>query len=188
MIFNDSEAQRKEYAKIGEQYQETDYDIHYKHILKQIETDPSKREIITKMIRIQAAPDQEYIVYDHTWEGHNPIGSLIRDSQTNVGVYGKFEPIFERYIQEDNTFGQRLVSKNTIVSYFIPFTKEAADKLHKLCNDKYGDIGNRTVYIVQPQGGTKIRVNSYNDWANGDFDDLYENGKITTTPQIKTKG
>ena len=129
------------------------------------------------MKRIMVSPGEEYIVYHHIWEGTNPIGSFIRTTQTNVGIYGHFEPIYERFIQDDNTFGQRLVSKNIATAYFIPFTKETAEELHKLCDDK--SFRNKTEYVVQPEGGTPITINSYNDWVNGDFDDLHENGTIT---------
>jgi hypothetical protein len=31
-----------------------------------------------------------------------------------------------------------------------------------------------------PEGGTKITIDSYQDWLNGEFEDLFKNGKITT--------
>ena len=190
MLFNDSEAQRLEYQKVGQAYEETEEDKHYKFILKQIDNDPNKKETISSMTRVMVGPNEEYIVYNHKWEGVNPIGSYLSTTQTNVGVYGHFEPIYERFIQEDNTFGQRLVSKNTTVGYFIPFTKEASDQLHKLCNDSSVRQGLRTKYYIMPEGGTKITVSSYKDWRDGEFEDLHEHGKITIqqTPQIKAKG
>src|SRR5690242_3820238 len=187
MIFNDSEAQRQEYQKIGETYKENDFDLHYKHVLKQIENDPNKRERIQAMIRVVSGPGEEYIVYHHSWEGLNAIGSFLRTSQTNVGIYGRFEPVYERFIQEDNTFGQRLISKNTVTAYFIPFTKEKAEELHKACIDSTGKLNERTRYYIMQEGGTKITVNSYEDWLNGKFEDLIEHGKITQQPQIKTR-
>src|SRR5690242_712639 len=111
MLFNDSQALRQEYARIGATYEESEEDKHYKFILNQIESDPNKKETITAMTRIQVAPGEEYITYHHTWSGKNPIGSFCRVTQTNVGIYPKFEPIYERFIQEDNTFGQRLISR-----------------------------------------------------------------------------
>ena len=177
MLYNDSEVQRAEYQKVGQPYEETEEEKHYKQVLKQIESDPNKKERIIHMKRIMVSPGEEYIVYHHIWEGTNPIGSFIRTTQTNVGIYGHFEPIYERFIQDDNTFGQRLVSKNIATAYFIPFTKETAEELHKLCDDK--SFRNKTEYVVQPEGGTPITINSYNDWVNGDFDDLHENGTIT---------
>lgn len=188
MLYNDSEAQRQEYQKIGQAYEETEEDKSYKQILKEIENDPNKKERITSMTRILVAPGEEYIVYHHTWEGINPIGSFRKTTQTNVGIYGHFEPIYERYITEDNTFAQKLISKNTDTAYFIPFTKERAEKLHKLCNDTPAKPSSRTSYYVLPEGGTKITIPKYEDWLNGEFDDLHEHGKITLNPSIKTKG
>lgn len=187
MLYNDSEAQRQEYQKVGEPYQETEEDKHYNHILKQIEGDPAKKETITSMIRLMVSPGEEYIVYHHSWEGKNPIGSHLKTTQTNVGIYGHFEPIYERFINEDNTYGQRLISKNTNTAYFIKFNKENAEKLHKACNDFTARANQRTSYYVQPEGGTKITVQSYNDWLNGDFNDLHQNGKITLVTQPLTK-
>ena len=179
MLYNDSEAQRQEYQKIGQAYEETEADKSYKHILKEIENDPNKKERISNMTRILVSPGEEYIVYHHSWEGINPIGSYRKTSQTNVGVYGKFEPIYERYITEDNTFENRLISKNTDTAYFIPFTKEKAEELHRLCNDAIAKPSARTAYYVMPEGGTKITVNSYQDWLNGTFEDLHQTGKAT---------
>jgi len=187
MLYNDSEAQRKEYQKMGQVYEETEEDKYYKQILREIENDPNKKERISSMTRILVSPGEEYIVYHHSWEGINPIGSFRKTTQTNVGMYGHFEPIYERFIQEDNTFGQRLVSKNTDTAYFIPFTKEKAEELHKLCNDAVAKPSARTSYYVMPEGGTKITIPSYKDWLNGEFDDLYEHGKITLLIQEKPK-
>jgi hypothetical protein len=192
MLYNDSAAQRLEYEKLGLVYEENEEDKAYQHALKQIQNDPNKKERITSMIRVAVAPGEEYIVYHHTWEGTNPIGSKVKTTQTNVGIYGKFDPIYERFITEDNTYGQKLVSKNTDTAYFIPFTKERAEELHKLCNDITSKPGSRTSYYVMPEGGTKITVESYKDWLNGNFEDLHANGKITTATQqpaaqIKTK-
>lgn len=177
MLFNDSDAQRKEYTKIGLPFEETEEDKHHKFILKQIENDTTKKETISAMTRIAIGPNEEYIVYNHKWEGINPIGSHVSTTQTNVGIYGRFEPIYERFIQEDNTYGQRLISKNTVVSYSIPFNKENAEQLHKLCNDVTQRAGLRTRYYAMPEGGTKITVNSYQDWLNGDIEDLLNTGK-----------
>lgn len=180
MIFNDSEALREEYAKLGEAYEDNEPSKHWKFIQNQIKDDPEKKETIQDMTRVVVAPGEEYIVYSHMIQGKNPIGSYVSDTETNVGVYPKFQPIYERYINEDNTYSQRLISKNTTIAYFIPFNKETAENLHKLCNDISMKAGQRTVYHIMPEGGTKITVDSYQDWLNGEFDDLIKNGKIST--------
>jgi hypothetical protein len=177
MLFNDSEALRQEHQKIGQPYEQTEFDRHYEFVLKQIEGDPNKKNTITRMIRIMVSPGEEYIIYDHSWEGKNPIGSHLKVSQSNVGVYPRFEPIYERFIQEDNTYGQRLISKNTNVGYYIKFTKDKAEELHKLCNDMFARANARTAYYAMPDGGTKITVHSYQDWLNGEFEDLINTGK-----------
>ena len=183
MIFNDSEALRQEYAKLGEKYEETEPDKHWKFIQNQIKDDPDKKETIQEMTRVAVAPNEEYIVYHHMIQGKNPIGSVVSDAQSSVGIYPKFEPIYERFINEDNTYGQRLTSKNTTIAYYIPFNKENVEKLHKLCNDITMKAGHRTTYYIMPEGGTKILVQTYQDWLNGEFEDLHEHGKITTTPE-----
>lgn len=185
MIFNDSEALRAEYAKLGETYEDSEPGKHWKAVIKQIDADPDKKETIQEMTRVAITPTEEYIVYHHMWHGKNPIGSYISDSQTNVGVYPKFEPIYERFINEDNTYSQRLISKNTTIGYFIPFNKENAEDLHKLCNDISMKAGQKTHYYIMPEGGTKITVDSYQDWLNGDFETLQATGKakaIETEP------
>ena len=191
MVFNKSDALLEEYRKIGEVYEDTEQEKYYAFVLKQIASDPNKRETIHSMTRIKVAEDEEYITYIHSWEGRNPIGSFLRVTQTDVGTYPRFEPIYEKFIREDNTYGQKLISKNTTIGYFIPFTKERADELHKLCDDKSFKSQNKTKYYVQPEGGTPITVNTYQDWVNGSFEDIYEHGKIsnaiapTTTTSYK---
>lgn len=188
VVFNDSPALRQSYAKLGEEYQPTEQDKHYQYCLKQIESDPKKKETINTMYRIKISENEEYIVYIHTWEGLNPIGSYISVTQTDVGLYPDFQPIKERYITEDNTYAERVLSKNTNIGYFIPFTKDQAEELHKLCNDTSSRPGSKTKYYVDNGGGTLITVNSYKDWRDGEFEDLIENGKITITqPTIQTK-
>lgn len=181
MIFNDSDELRQEYAKLGQQYEESEPDKHWKFVQNQIKDDPNKKETIQEMTRVAVAPGEEYIVYNHMIAGKNPIGSYVSDAQTSVGIYPKFEPIYERYINEDNTYGQRIISKNTTIAYYIPFTKENIDRLHKLCNDVTMKAGLKTTYYIMPEGGTKITVASYKDWKDGEFEDLQEHGKITIT-------
>ena len=190
MIFNDSEELRQEYAKLGETYEDNEPGKHWKFILNQIKDDPDKKETIQDMTRVAVSPNEEYIVYSHMIQGKNPIGSIVSDTQTNVGVYPRFEPIYERYINEDNTYSQRLISKNTTVAYFLAFNKENAESLHRFCNDVSMKPGLRTVYHVMPEGGTKITIESYNDWLNGEFEDLYKNGKISiglVTKRVESK-
>lgn len=181
-IFNDSEALQAEYRILGEKYEPTEFDKHYQHVLRQIEQDPNKKDTILSITRLMVSPEEEYIVYDHQWEGKNVMGSALKAAQTNVGVYPHFDALYEKFINEDNTYSQRLISKNTNVAYFIPFTKDKAEELHKLCNDKIARPNLRTKYFVTPDGGTTISINNYEDWLNGEFNDLYEHGKITTTP------
>ena len=77
-------------------------------------------------------------------------------------------------------------SKNTIVSYFLKFSKETAEQLHKACNDSISRPNQKTRYYVMPEGGTKITIQTYEDWLNGEFNELYDNGKILI-PNTKPK-
>ena len=186
MVYNKSDALLQEYQRVGEAYEDTELDKYWDFIQKQIQNDPGKKETIQSLTRIEVSKGEEYIVYIHSWEGLNPIGSFIRATQTDVGIYPRFEPVYQRYLQEDNTYAQKLISKNTVTAYYIPFNKETAEKLHKLCDDKSSKSTIRTKYYVQPEGGTAVTVDSYNDWVNGDFDDIFQHGKISTIiPQTK---
>jgi hypothetical protein len=62
------------------------------------------------------------------------------------------------------------------IKYSIPFTKQNLEELHKKCNDKAARITERTKYSVWPEGGTKISVESYHDFANLDFQTLHKYG------------
>jgi len=179
VVFNDSTALRQAYAQLNEEYKPTEQDQYYEHCLRQIQSDPNKKETILAMSRVRVAQDEEYIVYIHQWEGHNPIGSYVNVTQTDVGLCPSFQPIKERYITEEGTYADRVISKNVSVGYYIRFTKETANELHKLCNDVSAKTAARTKYYIENEGGNKIVINSYNDWVNGDFDDLHENGTIT---------
>jgi hypothetical protein len=179
VVFNDSTALRQAYAALHEEYKPTEQDQYYEHCLRQIQSDPKKKETIIAMSRVRVAEGEEYIVYIHQWEGQNPIGSYVNITQTDVGLYPNFQPIKERYITEEGTYADRVISKNVSVGYYIPFTKETANDLHKLCNDITAKAGAKTKYYIENEGSNKIVINSYNDWVNGDFDDLHENGTIT---------
>ena len=179
VVFNDSTALRQAYAQLNEEYKPTEQDQYYEHCLRQIQSDPNKKETIIAMSRVRVAQGEEYIVYIHQWEGHNPIGSYVNVTQTDVGLCPSFQPIKERYITEEGTYADRVISKNVSVGYYIRFTKETANELHKLCNDVSAKTAARTKYYIENEGGNKIVINSYNDWVNGDFDDLHENGTIT---------
>ena len=180
MVFNKSDAQLAEYARIGERYEPTEYDKHWEQQLARIKDDKNKKETILSMTRLKVAEDEEYITYIHAWEGTDPIGSYVHSTQTDVGIFGKFQPIMERYVTSDHTYADRVVSKNTVVAYYIPFSKSEADKLHKLCNDK--SMMGRTRYYIETEGGVKMSIDSYRDWVNGDFADLQEHGKMTVSP------
>lgn len=168
-----------EFAKIGKPYPDTEFDKAWEKHLRRLEHDPNKKEVITQLKRMQVAEDVEFLVYTHTVYGHDDIGSYCEKSQAGIGIYPILRPINQRILNEDNQYETVTTSYTEELGYFIPFNKEMLERLHKLCNDSTVAIKTRTKYSVQPDGGTEIAVASYEDFANGDFEDLYKNGRIT---------
>jgi hypothetical protein len=58
------------------------------------------------------------------------------------------------------------------IKYSIPLTNQNLEELQKICNDRAARITERIKYSGWPEGGTKISVERYEDFANLDFQTL----------------
>jgi hypothetical protein len=171
-----------EYKKIGKEYPRTVLDKDFTSFMKKIAWDPSKRETIGDITRIRLADNSEFLIYGSKWEGHDKLyGNYDERYWDEVGVYEGLEKQITRVLNEEkNEFQEVVKVGRRDTRYSIPFTKQNLEELHKKCNDRAARIGDRTKYSVWPEGGTKISVETYQDFLDGRFDDLHKYGKIPT--------
>jgi hypothetical protein len=171
-----------EYKKIGKEYPKTVLDNDFTAFMHKIAWDPNKHETIGGITRIKLADDTEYLTYSSRWEGHDKLyGNYDKRNRCELGVYEGIERQTTRVLNEEkNEFQEVVTAGRREPKYSIPFTKEKLEELHQKCNDKAARIAERTKYSVWPEAGTKISVESYEDFANGKFSDLIKYGKIPT--------
>lgn len=174
-----------EYAKIGKEYPRTVLDKDFTAFMQKIAWDPNKKETVQQITRIKLADDTEFLTYGSKWEGHDKMYSNYDERyRGELGTYEGIEKLVARVLNEEkNEFQEVVKPGRTEIRYSIPFTKEKLEELHKKCNDKAARMTDRTKYYVQPEGGTTITVERYEDFANGKFADLYKYGKIATADE-----
>jgi hypothetical protein len=171
-----------EYKKIGKEYPQTVLDKDFTAFMHKIAWDPNKREIIGGITRVKMADDTEFLSYGSMWEGHDKMyGNYDKRFRGELGVYEGLEKQITRVLNEEkNEFEEKISIGRKEIRYSIPFTKATLEELHKKCNDKAAKLVDRTKYYVLPEGGTTITVETYDDFLNGKFADLYKYGKIPT--------
>ena len=87
-----------------------------------------------------------------------------------LGVYEAIEKVTTRALNEEkNEFEERDFNWKKRNEIFDPIHQSNTKELHKKCNDKGPKMADRTKYSVWPEGGTKISVERYEDFANLDF-------------------
>jgi hypothetical protein len=176
-----------EYKRIGKEYPQSVLDKDFTAFMHKIAWDPNKREIIQEITRIRLADDSEFLIHDSLWEGHDKLyGNRDKRYRGELGVYEGIEKQVTRVLNEEKSeFEERVTVGRKEMKYSIPFTKAALEELHKRCNDKGARMADRTHYYVLLDGGTVITVETYSDFLNGRFDDLYKYGKIPTNDEDK---
>jgi len=183
-----SSAAESEFAKYHLPYPSNEFQDDWDRHTRKLENDKSKIDRITQMRRIKIGQDLEFITYTHILSGHDELGSYWEKGQAEVGTYPLLRPQNVReFIPEENRYETVTKSYSEEISYWIPFTKENIDKLHPLCNDTPNVIAKQTAYSIMPEGGTQISINKFEDWANGDFDELYEYGEIIEQEEQEVK-
>ena len=184
----------REYQKIGKEYPNTLTDEDYIKFQKRTANSPhsgrNKKEI-TRMIRELADDGNEYLIWDMREIKYTPLGAEDEFYCPGLGKYPI--PITRpQIVFGDNMQTQEVVSGNVVrddVGYSMPFTKENADELHKFALD-YKQQG-RTRYVIRRVGGRRISVSNYEDFRDGNFDELEKYGtleeKVTLDISAKNK-
>lgn len=177
------------YRAVGKEYDDTLEDIRYERILKQTQNSPhsaKNKKAVRVMVRELADDGNEYLKYDLHEVRYDAIGAPHEIYRPNIGLYPI--PVAQPTIDYGPDGTAREVVNGPIVNietgYSIPFTKEAADKIHELCND----ISNRerTQYLIKRSGGKRNPCRNYQDFRDRTFEEL-ESGKpvIVETKQKK---
>lgn len=164
------------YEKINKPYENTMKDDQYAAFLKKTANSPHSarnRKIVTAMIREKADDGNEYLRYELSETRYDAIGAEWTQYCPNQGIYPI--PITQpKIVFGENMTTQEVVSGDIIrydIGYEIPFTVEAADKLHEMANDRARS--NRTQYLVSEyKEGKRFTIMSYEDFRDKPFEDL----------------
>jgi hypothetical protein len=126
---------------------------------------------------------KEYLTYDATDTRYTPLGAERTCYLPNQGKYPI--PITQPELRMGENMTTEEISSGPIirydVGYEIPFTKENVDKIHEFADDKSQRA--RTQYILRRAGGAKHTVLKYEDFRDGDFEDVEANGRQTLTDE-----
>jgi hypothetical protein len=181
-----SEKGIEEYQKIGKEYPNTQTDEAYLAFLKRTSNSPHSarnRKELHALVRELGDDGNEHLVWDMREVRYTPLGAEDPFYCPRMGVYPI--PITRpQLVIGENMQTTEIVSGNVIrndIGYEMDYTKENVEKLHEFSMDKKQQ--GKTQYIVRRIGGQKIGVNKYEDFRDGEFDDLERNGKITITSQ-----
>lgn len=180
-----------EYEKLDPPYNfypDTPEDIAKEKYMQMTARSPTEDRFITVLKRIMAADGNEYLVYGQILERQDGIGNVHPwDNDTTEGAYQKPIPLKELKYDENNNPVRRTKSIRRVdTGYSIPFTKENCENLHKDCNDNANAPQPKTQYYVEKWNDNKtVTVLTYDDFLNGEFDDLFNHSKITTNNNNK---
>ena len=170
------------YNKVGKEYDNTLDDNRYDHILKVTANSPHSArniEVVRAMVREIADDGNEYIKYDVHEVLYDAIGAWHEVYKPNIGTYPI--PIVQPTIQMGANMTSSEVVNGPVIrvdtGYLIPFSPEAADKIHAKCNDV--SQRERTQYILKRGGARRITIKNYADFRDKSFQEL-ETGKSST--------
>jgi hypothetical protein len=179
------------YRKVGKEYDNTLDDTRYDHILKVTVNSPHSgrnKQVVRVMVRELADDGNEYIKYDMHELLYDAIGAWHEVYKPNLGTY----PI--PFTQPQIEFGSDMTTKDVVngpviridTGYLIPFTKEAADKIHQQANDV--SQRERTQYLIKRGGARRITVPSYQVWRDKTFQELETGKSVEVEVPSKKKG
>src|SRR5215831_13791040 len=179
-----SQAAEAEFRKYNLPYPPNEFQDAWDRHVRRLANDPNRIDRITQMRRVKIGQDFEFITYTHILSGHDDNGSYWESAQAEVGTYPILRPQNIRQLNEEEGRYETITrSYSEEMAYWIPFNPENIERLHKQCVDSPTQTTKRTSYAVMPDGGTEISVDSFNHWANGNFEELYEFGSIQSQEQ-----
>lgn len=176
------------YQLINKPYENTLKDDQYATFLKRTANSPHSarnRKVVTAMIRELGEDGEEYLRYELKETRYDAIGAEHTEYCPNQGVYPI--PVAQPRIE----FGENMTTKDVVtgeiirydIGYEIPFTKEAADKIHEMAEEK--SRAHRTTYLVSEyKGGKRFTVPTYEQFRDTPFDSLF-NGSYLKKDELK---
>lgn len=177
------------YKAVGKEYDNTLDDIRYENILKITRNSPHSsrnKKLVRVMVRLMADDGKEYIKYDLYELLYDAIGAWHEVYEPNIGLYPI--PITQPKIEYGPGGQVQEVVNGPIVNietgYSIPFTKETADDIHKMCNDI--SRKDRTQYIAKLSSGKRVPCKNYEMFRDWTIEEI-ESGKQKTITDSKKK-
>jgi hypothetical protein len=194
-----------EFKKAGLEYPDNDSDTAYQILLERTPTGPGNpfakknKTRITAIYRYRLAPGREFLVWNEVETRYTPLGNPEQDHRLNLGRYPVIE--YQNIMKQEESGYRYTVTEPTgytKTGYSMPYTLEDIDILHKNASDDYGfeELNEREIkptryYLKDLRKRTTVSVKKWEDFRDGDFDELYEYGTKITSPeqaqQIKDK-
>lgn len=171
----------KAYEKIGKPYPTTTYDTDYEQFVNSTkssdERNRTKRKL-TRMMRVMGADGKEYLVYSEVQTRFNDIGNSFSRFRENIGTYPIPEGNVVLYYDANGEQQQRVDNISDIkTGYSIPFSAQKANEIHKNSIDNVPQRAGRTEYFVQRINDAPVSIESFEDFRDGEFDELIKHGK-----------
>lgn len=174
-----SEEGQKEYDKIGLKYPKTNFDYNHDEFMRMTARSPREQNKIQILSITRIKPEdsnEEFLTYHIRETRYDSLGNERSFVRTNIGRYQIPVP---RYGVKKDAQGyeeKKVVGVSNIrTGYSIEFNKKNLEKLHKNCKDSGRDKCRYSVHVEGERN--KIRVESYEDFRDLSFKELYQGKK-----------
>jgi len=187
----------EEYKKVGLPYPDNHHDKHYQDFLERTpagrgnDYTHKNKTRVSDIYRYRLTPEKEYLVWNQTETRYSPLDNPERVTKTNLGRY----PIVEmkNVMQVEESGYKHVVTEptgHTKTGYSLPYTLKNIDNLHKNASDDYEfeeatgkDMRPTHYHLYDARKRNTIAIHSWEDFRDGDFDELYQYSKKVSSDQ-----
>lgn len=163
----------KAYQEAGYDYQKTPHDVAeltFNNWIKQSGRNPTI--IVNRITRIRAPKDKkgnrEFLTWSEKRIGYDHVGNERAFTEDRMGEYKI--PIFRHEWDTSSNTIHAVQIERQEVQYEQPYDKKKIDELYELADET------KCKFYVQV-GSQRFSITSFNDFRNGDFDQLVQLGK-----------
>lgn len=143
---------------------------------------------IRNVERIKDSSGVEWLNWSETIRRADGWENMKHDTTPDMGISQRGEPTYGGKYDDEGNLVKKITGTGEVVPVFNTlFNMDNLEKLHKFTVP----AGEKkpTEYMVKNQfGGHSIRVESYEDFKDGKFDDLFKTGKKADSSKVTKKG
>jgi hypothetical protein len=172
----------KEYEKIHAPYENSADDEAYQAFLKMTKECPEKqrrREILSLTRKVIGNGSKEFILWNERLSALDGLGNERHHFRGSMGTYPIPIPVYELRQVPDTLVPEKVRTgiKEVKTGYSTPFTTKAADLFYKDC---ITDGDKPTTFCIEAHN-TRISVDSFKDWRDGEMKELQRFGHIANS-------